>query len=223
MMPTVVTIDGPAGTGKSTVARLVADQLGFQFLNTGAMYRAVAWLCLQQNIELTNQDLVAEIASRLHFSIQDHQLLVDGKDLLKDSRMEKIGQAASIIASLPDVRAHLVAHQRSLANQQDIVTEGRDQGTVVFPHATCKIFLTARPEVRAQRRYEDLKHQADISYEQILSEQSERDRRDTTRSVAPLKPAEDAITVDSSELEIDEVIARIVSIVQQALLQHKTT
>ncbi|MCA8989174.1 MAG: (d)CMP kinase [Planctomycetaceae bacterium] len=217
MMPTVVTIDGPAGTGKSTVARLVADQLGFQFLNTGAMYRAVAWQCLQHNIELTNRNLVAEVASQLQFSIQDHQLLVNGKDLLKDSRMEKIGQAASIIASLPDVRAHLVAHQRSLASQQDIVTEGRDQGTVVFPHATCKIFLTARPEIRAQRRYEDLKHQADISYEQILAEQSERDRRDTTRSVAPLKPAEDAITVDSSDLEIDEVIARIVSIVQQSL------
>ena len=216
MPPIVVTIDGPAGPGKSTVALQVAERLGFQFLNTGAMYRAVAWHCLQHAVNLQDAFASTAVAANLSFQIVNHKMQIDGVDLSREFRDDTISQAASVIAAHPEIRSILVERQRQLADELSLVSEGRDQGTIVFPNATKKFFLTARPEVRAQRRYEDLSGHSEISYEQILKTQQERDLRDMTRSIAPLQPAPDAEVVDSSDLELDEVVNLLVQKVEQA-------
>jgi len=214
MTPSVITIDGPAGTGKSTVALRLAERLGFEFLNTGAMYRAVAWKCLHKEIDLTDEQAVLTIAREMTFSVANHKIHVNGIELGEEIRKQEIATAASIVAAIGSLRDILVEHQRSVGSQQSIVTEGRDQGTIVFPDAHCKFFLTARPEVRARRRYEDLADKAKTSVDEILRQQNERDKRDQERAVAPLKPAEDAEIVDSSDLEIDVVVKMLVSKVQ---------
>jgi len=214
---TVITIDGPAGTGKSTVALRLAERLGFQFLNTGAMYRAVAMRCLEEGISFDDEEQVVEAARGIQFCIRDHRLQIDGHDLSEQLTAHSVGRSASLVAAYPRVREILVEHQRDIARRQPIVTEGRDQGTVVFPDAKCKFFLTARSEVRARRRFEEVGEKSGASYEDILREQQERDLRDSTRGVAPLKAAEDAEIIDSSDLDIDQVVDVLVSKAQKSL------
>ncbi len=213
----VITIDGPAGTGKSTAAKLLASRLGLPFLDTGAMYRAVAWRCVQNRLPLDDEPRIVKQAQQIEFEFSGNRLLIDGSDPGDELRSEQVSKAASVIATLPAVRDVLVEQQRKLAGEYSLVSEGRDQGTVVFPQAKCKFFLTASTEVRAERRWNDLKKEnPTLSKETILEEIRERDERDQNRKTAPLKPAEDAIIIDNSNKTRQEVVNLLVDYVQQA-------
>lgn len=198
----IVTIDGPAGTGKSSAARGLAARLQFEFLDTGAMYRAAGWACLQQGVAPTDTDAAAQLAGNILIRFVDDGVTVNDEIVTDALRTPEVTDAASIVAQNPDVRAHLVRQQRQIAEGRDIVCEGRDQGTVVFPQAQCKFFLTADSRTRALRRQQELTSKGvTISLDELLAQQDERDRRDETRSVAPLRPADDAILVDTSPLD----------------------
>ena len=203
----IVTIDGPAGTGKSTVARTLAQRLGFEFLNTGAMYRAVALACLERKVAIDDQPSVAELAGRLSIRFANNRIWLDSRDVSDKVHWEEVTQAASIVASNVAVREQLVELQRACAIGTNLVTEGRDQGTIVFPHAECKFFLTASPEERAERRRKELVAQGrELTMAELLAQQTERDQRDETRTCAPLKPAEDAVLIDTSHLSLEAVV-----------------
>jgi cytidylate kinase len=210
----IITIDGPAGTGKSSVARALAERLGFQFLNTGAMYRAAALACLERNIPVEDERQVDQLAAALSVRFANNRIYLDGRDVSEEIRGEPVTQAASIVASNPEVRRHLVELQRAAGRGTDLVTEGRDQGTIVFPHAECKFFLTATPEERAWRRLRELEAQGnELTIAQLLAQQAERDRRDETRACAPLRPAEDAVVIDTSQLSLPAVVEKLVEFV----------
>ncbi len=213
----IITIDGPAGTGKSTAAKLLASRLELPFLDTGAMYRAVAWRCLQNGISFDNEPQIVKQAQQIRFEFSGNRLLIDGNDPGGELRSDEVSQAASVIATLPAVREVLVDQQRKLAGEYSLVSEGRDQGTIVFPQADCKFFLTASAEVRAERRWNDLQEEnSTLSKEIILEEIQQRDERDQNRKTAPLKPAEDAIIIDNSKKTREEVVNLLVEHVQQA-------
>lgn len=214
----IVTIDGPAGTGKSSVARTLAERLGFEFLNTGAMYRAVALACLECRIRPDSEAEAAELSTRLAIRFADNKIFLDGRDVSDDIRWDEVTQAASVVASNPAVRRQLVELQRACGIDANLVTEGRDQGTIVFPHAECKFFLTASPEERARRRLQELAAQGrDISLAELLVQQAERDQRDETRACAPLKPAADALCIDTSQLTQDAVVEELLRHVRKRL------
>jgi cytidylate kinase len=214
-MPMIVTIDGPAGTGKSTVARRLAERLGFEFLNTGAMYRAVALVCLERAIAIDDAAAVAALPGKLEIRFRENRLWLDGRDVSETIRAPAVTEAASLVASNPQVRTQLVALQRRCGDGINLVTEGRDQGTVVFPDAPCKVFLTASPEERARRRQQELSAQGQmVSFELILADQKLRDERDETRAVAPLRPAADAVVFDTSSLTAVEVLDRLEQLVR---------
>lgn len=214
----IVTIDGPAGTGKSTVARQLAERLGFEFLNTGAMYRAVALVCLERRLDITDDAAVAAVPPQLALAFRQNRLWLDGRDVTDALRAAAVTEAASRVASNLAVRQHLVGLQQRAASGVNLVTEGRDQGTIVFPAAECKFFLTASPEERARRRHAELLGQGQTTaFAEILSDQTARDARDETRACAPLRPAADAITIDSSSLSISEVIEQMERIARSRL------
>ncbi len=198
----LIAIDGPAGAGKSTVARAVADALGFTYLDSGAMYRCVALAELRG----------AEDPLRSEIELGGGHVKLDGEDVTNKIRTPQVSARASEIAARPEVRAHLVALQREMIREGDYVAEGRDIGTVVAPDAELKVFLTASPQERARRRAE----QTGADAEQVLREQEERDARDSTRAHSPLEPAGDALRVDTDGLSIDEVTQRIVELAQAA-------
>jgi cytidylate kinase len=199
----VVAIDGPAGAGKSTVARAVAQALGFTYLDSGAMYRAVALAALERGAP------PAAVAPALRIELGD-RVLLDGRDVTTAIRTPEVSEAASVAAAQPAVRAAIVDQQRRLLRTGDWVAEGRDIGTVVAPGAAVKVFLTARPEARARRRATEIG--ADVAT--VLAEQVIRDQRDSEREHSPLAPAADAVTLDTTDLTRDEVVARIVSLVE---------
>jgi cytidylate kinase len=204
----VITIDGPAGTGKSTAARMLAARLGFDFLDTGAMYRAVALAAVRRGVPWADETALAQLLEKIVVEVCGGQVLLDGEDVSELIRRPDISQAASQVAEVPIVRRHLVRLQRIAAAGRDIVTEGRDQGTVVFPEAEIKFFLTASPEVRAERRWRELVLRGVTkSFREVLDEQEERDRRDSKRHVAPLTPAPDAIIIDTTNRSIEEVLS----------------
>ncbi len=202
---TVVAIDGPAGAGKSTVARAVATTLGFTYLDSGAMYRAVALAALQRGVG------PAEVAGTVSIELSD-RVLLDGRDVTTEIRSAEVSQAASVAASEPAVRGAMVGHQRRLMADGDWVAEGRDIGTVVAPAAEVKVFLTASPEARAGRRAAEL----GVDRATVLAEQTIRDQRDSDREHSPLRIAPDAVTVDTTDLSLDEVVARVVVLVNRA-------
>jgi CMP/dCMP kinase len=213
---TVVAVDGPVGSGKSTVARRVAGRLGYIYLDTGAMYRAVGLLAAEGGVRLDDEEAVVAIAreARLRFDAEG-RLFAGERDLSATIRTLEMGAAASRVSALPGVRRVLVDEQRTLGADADIVMEGRDIGTNVFPGAAVKVFLTARPEVRAARRTAELRATGDaVDEAEVLAALLERDRRDTTRAVAPLCKADDAVEVDTSEMTLDQVVDAVVEVVR---------
>lgn len=214
----IVTIDGPAGTGKSTAAKRLAARLGFEFLNTGAMYRAVALACLERGIDSANLIDVATLAQGVSIRFHEQRIWLDGRDVTEGLYAPAVTEAASIVASNPEVRRQLVALQQASAVGVNLVTEGRDQGTVVFPDAACKVFLTASAEERTRRRQHELEAQGQtVDREALLREIQLRDERDETRAIAPLRPAPDAIMLDTSALSADEVLDRLTELVRTRL------
>lgn len=214
----IVTLDGPAGAGKSSVARALADRLGFRFLDTGAMYRAVAWAALQQQLDWNDSDALDRLTRELDIRVTEDQVLLDGRDVTKIIRTMEVTGVIHHVADNPRVRGQLVDLQRQVAATGDFVTEGRDQGTVVFPNAEWKIFLTASPTERARRRMKDLKNRGEqLTIEEVLSKQNARDERDRSRSVGALIAADDAILFDTSGMELDDVVDQLEAIVRERL------
>lgn len=216
----IITIDGPAGSGKSTVARQLAEQLGFHFLNTGAMYRAIALQCVRAELDLGDDEAVARRAAETSISFPNNRPHVDGEDVTEALRLEAVSVAASRVAMNPRVRERLVELQRQSAEGRHVVTEGRDQGTVVFPEAEFKVFLTASAETRARRRFAELATidsgaEEAVLYETVLGQIRERDDRDANRALAPLRPAADAVVVDTSEMTIAEAVRTIRELFEQ--------
>ncbi|MGB0910798.1 MAG: (d)CMP kinase [Nitrospirales bacterium] len=214
----VVTIDGPAGVGKSTLAKRLAAHLGYTYLDTGALYRGIAWKVKARNVDPTNLSQVEELLTKttLGLTTGDHTLsvYVDKQDVTHELRSLAVSQLASTIAAHPPVRAWLLAIQRDFADKGGIVAEGRDMGTKVFPHAQVKFFLEADPDVRINRRYQELQEDdRGKNWDEVQREMAIRDERDRSREVAPLFPAADAIIIDTSNLSIDQVLTQMTEVV----------
>jgi CMP/dCMP kinase len=210
-MRRVVTIDGPAGAGKSTVARRLADRLGWRFLDTGAMYRAVTLAALREATDLSSDQALGELTSRLSVGLPPGKVILDGEDVTTAIRSVEVTRASRFVADSPSVRMRLVDWQRAFAAEQDTVTEGRDQGTIVFPDAFRKFFLTASDVERARRRVADHEGRGEaVSFESILADQRDRDARDLARAIAPMKPAADAALIDTTGMTVDQVVEELV-------------
>ncbi len=214
----VICIDGPSGSGKGTVASLVARKLGWCLLDSGALYRLLAFAAANHGVDLSNEEALKLLAAHLDVQFiaagdgHGQQIILEGEDVTDAIRNERVGAGASQVAALPAVREALLQRQQAFREAPGLVADGRDMGTVVFPDAPLKIFLTASADERARRRYLQLKAKGDdVSLSSLLEEIRARDERDTQRAVAPLKPAADAIQLDSTELSIEQVLERILS------------
>ncbi|MGH8352939.1 MAG: (d)CMP kinase [Pseudomonas sp.] len=214
----VIAIDGPSGSGKGTVAGLLAKKLGWSLLDSGALYRLLAFAARNHGVDLTNEEALKVLAAHLDVQFvaasggRGQRIILEGEEVTDVIRNEQVGAGASQVAALPAVREALLQRQRAFLEAPGLVADGRDMGTVVFPEAPLKIFLTASAEERARRRYLQLKAMGDdVSLSSLLDEIRARDERDTQRAVAPLKPAPDAIQLDSTELSIEQVLERILS------------
>ena len=215
-----IAIDGPAGAGKSSIAKLVAERLSFIYIDTGAMYRTMALYFMNRGINTKDQMLVEsrceEIDIRIHYENGEQQIFLNGENVSVEILEEQVGNEASVVASYGKVREKLVALQRSMAASSDVIMDGRDIGTVVLPDADVKIYLTASSAVRAERRYKELTEKGAVcDLKKIEEDIKIRDYQDMNREISPLKQAEDAVLVDSSDMTIDQVIEEIISIVEK--------
>ena len=212
-----IAIDGPAGAGKSSIAKLVAKKRGIVYVDTGAMFRTFGLACIRNDVDLDDEDQVAECTSKVDIGIeyQDgvQHIFLDGEDVSEEIRKEEVGKAASAVARYTAVRERLLDIQRDLAKKQSVIMDGRDIGTVVLPDAEVKIFLTASVDVRAMRRYKELTEKGvSCDLEEIKKDIADRDEQDRNRPIAPLKKADDAVLVDTSDMSIDQVVDRIMEI-----------
>lgn len=217
-----IAIDGPAGAGKSTIAKKLSTQLGFIYVDTGALYRAVGLYALRHGATTSEADavvpLLSDIQVVLKFIDGVQRVFLNGEDVSEAIRQNEVSMAASNVSAIPQVRTFLFDLQQKIAHENNIVMDGRDIGTVVLPHADVKIFLTATPEERAKRRYLELQQKGQqVDYDQLLQEIKERDHNDSTRAIAPLKQAEDAVLVDTSALSLEESIFSVMETVKQVL------
>lgn len=212
----VITIDGPGGSGKGTLAGMLAARLGWHLLDSGALYRLLAFAAQNHGADLTNEEILTSLAA--HLDVQfipavgdgEQRIILEGEDVSRSIRTETVGAGASRVAALPTVRQALLARQKAFCETPGLVADGRDMGTVVFPDAPLKIFLTASPEIRAERRYRQLLEKGETAtLAGLLDEINARDERDMNRSIAPLRPAEDAILIDSSHMGIENVLETV--------------
>lgn len=216
-----IAIDGPAGAGKSTIAKKAAKELSYVYVDTGAMFRAMALYCIQNGVNKEDESAVSDACEKINVSISyengEQQVLLNGENVNGLIRTEEVGNTASVISAYGKVRSKLLELQRELAAVQNVIMDGRDIGTCVLPNAQVKIYLTASVETRGQRRFLELQEKGQAcSLEEICTDIRDRDYRDMHREIAPLKQAEDAVLVDSSDMTIDEVVARILELVSQA-------
>ena len=218
MKKLLITIDGPAGAGKTTVSRALADRLGYRYIDTGALYRAVALAVKTRGCNPENDDELKQLCSELELAFAETEnglrLLSNDEDITDRIRTAEITMLASAVSARTVVREYLLDFQRNLGRQKAAVFEGRDMGTVVFPQADLKFFLVASARTRAQRRYDELKSKTTQTLEEVSRDIQRRDQNDSTREVAPLKPAEDAIVIDSTDLNVDEVVELMVSYIE---------
>ena len=231
MLPPVLTIDGPSGSGKGTIVQHVAQKLGWHVLDSGALYRLVGFGSENNQLSFENEDEIANYAAHLDVEFklvaadssqsdggvtQELQIILEGKQVRAELRTEETGKLASIVAAMPKVREALFQRQRDFRQNPGLVADGRDMGTAIFPDAKAKIFLTASAEERAQRRYKQLKSKGiDGNLAALLRDINERDERDSSRSASPLKPADDAIQIDTSDLSIEQVVEKVLAICEK--------
>ncbi len=222
-MSIAIALDGPAGAGKSTIARRAASELNYIYVDTGALYRSIALAALKKGIEPDDaaeaEKLLPEITVDLAFNESGEQIvLLNGENVSADIRTPEVSMAASKISAIPAVRAFLLDLQRGMAKTHNVIMDGRDIGTVVLPDAQVKIFLTASPEARAGRRYKELVEKGmDVNFEDILQDVITRDYNDSHRETAPLKPAPDSVTVDTTELDFEQSVEKIISVIKENL------
>ncbi|MEJ2385828.1 MAG: (d)CMP kinase [Chromatiaceae bacterium] len=217
-MTPVITIDGPSGTGKGTIAALVAQRLGWYYLDSGALYRALGLAAQRAAVELDAAEALASLARAMRLDLDGSRVILDGRDVSAAIRTEEAGAAASRVAALPAVREALLGWQRAAARPPGLVADGRDMGSVVFPEAALKVYLTASPEERAQRRYNQLNEKGlDVNLATLIQEIGARDERDSKRSLAPMKAPPGALMLDTTSLAIEEVLGRVLEAVRRVL------
>lgn len=216
-----IAIDGPGGAGKSTVARDVAKQLGFIYVDTGAIYRAIGLKFVRTGKSFTNENIISVLPgtelSLTHIDGEQH-IIIDGEDVSSLIRTQEISSAASKVSAVPEVRAFLLDLQRDIARKNNVIMDGRDVGTVILPNAEVKVFLTANVEVRARRRHRELMAkglETPDTFERVLKEVAERDKADSERATAPLKPAEDAVLVDTSDMDFEQSVQTVINIIRR--------
>lgn len=217
-----VAIDGPAGAGKSSIAKAAAKKLGFIYVDTGALYRTVGYAAMRDKVDIGNDDdlqcLLSSIKIELEFKDGTQIVLLNGMDVSDCIRTQEASMMASKVSAIPFVRSYLLDLQINMSKLHNVIMDGRDIGTVVLPNAQVKVFLTADPEVRAERRYKELTEKGQkVDYKNVLDDIIKRDYQDSNRKIAPLKPAEDAVFIDSSQLSFDESVDKIMSVIKEKL------
>lgn len=224
MRKLIIAIDGPAASGKSTTAKLVAEKLGYLFVDTGAMYRAMTLKVLKQNIDVNDAEQIGKLAEKTSIRLERHngslKVFLDGEDVTKEIRTRRVTNAVSAVSSIKKVREVMVREQRRMGEDGGIVLEGRDIGTVVFPNADIKIFMIADPKERARRRQKELEqHGVKVSLEELVQEITVRDKKDSSREVSPLRKADDAIVLDTSNLTVKQQVEFIITKAKEVLYQ----
>ena len=220
-MSVAIALDGPAGAGKSSIAKKAAKALDFIYVDTGALYRTIGLAASRKNVEPKPSKEVEELLDKINVdltfnSLGEQVVLLDGEDVSGEIRTPEASMMASKISAVPAVRAYLLDLQRNMAKTHNVIMDGRDRGTVVLPNAKVKIFLTASPEARAQRRYKELCEKGmDVKYEDVLNDVIQRDYNDTHRDVAPLKPADGCVIVDTTELDFEQSVDKIISVIKE--------
>ena len=217
-----VAIDGPVGAGKSSIARTAAQRLGFIYADTGALYRSVGLFCHRNGVDMTDPAAIAGTLGSIKLEIRlvdgVQHIFLNGEDVSEEIRLPEISMAASAVSAVPEVRASLLDTQRDIARNNNVIMDGRDIGTVVLPNAQVKIFLTASPEIRAKRRYDELRAKgSDVSFDEVLSDLNQRDYNDSHRAAAPLKQADDAVLADTSELDFEQSVELVCSLIKEKL------
>lgn len=224
----IIAIDGPSGAGKSTLGRMIARELGYLYIDTGSMYRAVALAVNESNVRLNDVRAVAAVAENADIKLEGDpdslRVSLNGRDVSEEIRTEEVSHASSVISTIPEVRRTLVERQRKLGAHGAVVLDGRDIGTVVFPDADVKFFLTAQPQERATRRFkEDRLRERDVTFEETLTDINSRDQRDSTRADSPLAIADGAVVIDSTDLSIEEVGERMLSVIRERQAGRETS